>query len=200
MKRKIEIEIENASIYDLDALTIGLRSVVNRSVKDFNGLNNTNLSVSKVGYVPIVHESIDPVLCQIERKAEELYPVEIVKKKDKSKPLKAAYIRGANDAMYLMGERYRNGMHPDDIFGTDQETKEPTWNETFGFQKAIDVLMSGNKVRRRSWNENLYIVCNSDRSIVRLFNHTDTGDGLLHIGERFSLGDIIADDWEVYSY
>ena len=198
MKRKIEIEIENASIYDLDALTMGLGSVVNRSVKDFNGLNNTNLSVSKVGYVPIVHESIDPVLCQIERKAEELYPIEIVKKKDKSKPLKAAYIKGASDVMDLMEKHYRNGMHPDDIFGTEQETKEPEESVTFGFQEAISALISGKKVRHASWNKNLYIVCNSDKSIVRLFNHTDTGDDLLHIDERFSLEDIMADDWEVY--
>lgn len=198
MKRKIEIEIENASVYDLDALTFGLNTVVKDNVKNFNSLNNSNMSVSKVGYVPIVHESIDPVLCQIERKAEELYPVEIVKKKDKSKPLKAAYIKGASDVMDLMEKHYRNGMHPDDIFGTNQETKEPAESGTFGFQEAISALMSGKKVRRASWNKNLYIVCNSDKSIVRLFNHTDTGDDLLHIDERFTFSDITAEDWELY--
>lgn len=200
MKRKIEIEIENASIYELDALTMGLKTTVKNNVKEFNNLNSSNLSVSKVGYVPIVHESIDPVLCQIEKKSEEIFPVNIVKGKDKSKPLKAAYIRGANDAKYLMGERYRNGMHPDDIFETNQETKEPAKSGTFELQEAIAALMSGKKVRRRSWNKNMYIVCNSDRSIVKLFGHTDTGDDLLHIDERFTLYDIMADDWEVYPY
>ena len=198
MKRKIEIEIENASIYDLDSLTMGLKTVVKDNVKNFNSLNNSNMSVSKVGYVPIVHESIDPILCQIEKKSEEIFPSEIVKKKDKSKPLKAAYIKGASDVMDLMEEHYRNGMHPEDIFGVEQDIKEPSEDCTFDFHEAISALLSGKAVRRKGWNENLYITCNSYKSVVRLYNHTDTGDELLHIDDHFAFSDITADDWELY--
>lgn len=60
------------------------------------------------------------------------------------------------------------------------------------FQEILKHLMNGEHIRRSSWGEGLFMVqCNN---VVRVM----LTDELIHIGERFSLEDVLATDWELY--
>ena len=53
---------------------------------------------------------------QLEERAENLFPVNIVKKKDKSKPLKAAYVQGGLDTREIIENAQKNGISLEELY------------------------------------------------------------------------------------
>ena len=62
------------------------------------------------------------------------------------------------------------------------------------FQEAVAQLMAGKKLGRNSWSERLYIKKHNDSNILNIYIVQGT-DRLLHIDYKFSLDDVLAEDW-----
>lgn len=63
--------------------------------------------------------------------------------------------------------------------------------------EILPTFIYGKKIHRLSWPNTIWIET-SDGDIVKLFVNEGDGKRLLHIGEKFSLDDVTADDWELF--
>lgn len=120
MNSKITIELGAASWMDTDVLKMMVSDSVKKLVEDFNKQNVRSVTVENVSYDhSALHQTnaeVKPLKFQLEEQANELFPENIVKKKDKSKPLKKAYIDGGLAAQDILGKAYAAGIQPEDLF------------------------------------------------------------------------------------
>jgi uncharacterized protein YeaC (DUF1315 family) len=120
MKSKITLELENASWMDADVLTMMLREHCQKIVADYNEQNNTSVALNNVSYDhPMLHKrsaDVKPLPILLEENAKQLYPENIVKKKDASRKERAAYIKGGIDAQDILGAAYRDGIPVEELF------------------------------------------------------------------------------------
>ena len=61
-------------------------------------------------------------------------------------------------------------------------------------EEMLNKLVYGKKLRRQSWNDNLWI--DSNGTTVRLYNQEPEGKRLIDTDVRFTLDDLMAEDWE----
>lgn len=59
-------------------------------------------------------------------------------------------------------------------------------------------FLSGVKIRRKSWHENLWIEARPDLEQVRLFVNEENGKRLITVDEKFSFADVTCNDWVPY--
>ena len=64
------------------------------------------------------------------------------------------------------------------------------------FFELLDEYKSGKKIRRRCWNENLWIEYRESK-LSRLYMQENDGVKLLDVDMHFTTNDILADDWEI---
>ena len=105
---------------DADVLRMMISSAVKKCVEDFNAQNGRDVQLTATNYDhPALHVNyiaMRPLPQQLEERANELYPENIVKKKDKSKPLKKAYIDGGLAAYDILSKAYADGVLVEKIF------------------------------------------------------------------------------------
>ena len=120
MNGKITIELGNASWMDTDVLKMMLSESVKKLIDDYNKQNVCSVTVESVYYDhPALHQTkanIKPLKLQLEEQSDELFPENIIKKKDKSKPLKKAYIDGGLAAQDILAKAYADGVRPEELF------------------------------------------------------------------------------------
>ena len=116
---KITIELAGASWMDVDVIKMIVREEVDKIVAGFNERNSREVKVENVSYdCPTLHKKFRmdvPLKVQLENRSIELFPENIVKKKDKSKPLKAAYIQGGMDAQEILSKAYKDGVPVEEL-------------------------------------------------------------------------------------
>lgn len=104
----ITIKLDNAGWMDVDVIRMMVRENIENIIKTYNSQNSTEVKLNEVAYDhPAFHkmkEFSKPLLQQLEEKAAELYPEEIVKKKDKSKALRKAYVEGGLTAQKILND------------------------------------------------------------------------------------------------
>jgi len=64
--------------------------------------------------------------------------------------------------------------------------------------EILPSFIYGKKIHRLSWNDKLWFET-SDGEIIKTYMLEENGNKcLLHLGEKFSLDDVTADDWELF--
>lgn len=120
MNSKITIELKDASWIDADVLRMMISSAAKKCVEDFNAQNGRDVQLIATNYdhpaLHVNHMAMKPLHQQLEERANELYPENIIKKKDKSKPLKKAYIDGGLAACDILSKAYADGVLVEEIF------------------------------------------------------------------------------------
>jgi hypothetical protein len=64
--------------------------------------------------------------------------------------------------------------------------------------EILNEFLQGKKIHRTSWNQSVWIEYVKVSKIVRLYHIGDDGIKLIAINMRFSIDDILANDWEFY--
>lgn len=118
-KSTITIELEDASWMDVDVIKMAIREFSEKYIEEFNKSNQREISLKSVTYDhPALRKQLHmnvPLKVQLESKANELFPENIVKKKDKSKPLKAAYVQGGLDARAILSKAFADGVPVEEL-------------------------------------------------------------------------------------
>lgn len=109
MKHKIIIELDSSDYRDTDVIKMSVRDQTEKYIEEYNKLNQTDVKLDS--FIIEIPEMFYPKPIvktmkkkRLEERAENLFPVNIVKKKDKSKPLKAAYVQGGLDSMLKLAQ------------------------------------------------------------------------------------------------
>ena len=122
---KIIIELEDASWQDVDVIKMTLREQIEKYVAEYNTLNQSNISVKNISFDhPALHKQVHsnvPLKLQLEKRSNELYPENIIKKKDKSKPLKAAYVQGGLDTRDILAKAYADGVPAEELLNEESD-------------------------------------------------------------------------------
>ena len=120
MKHKIIIELDSSDYRDTDVIKMGIREQTEKYIEEYNKLNQTDVKLNSVTMeIPAMFYPkplVKTMKQQLEERAENLFPVNIIKKKDKSKPLKSAYVQGGLDTREIIENAQKNGISLEELY------------------------------------------------------------------------------------